>query len=115
MRWNQAAVERNKQKARTASFRDPNGSPPSWHLDVKPFPHPEVKKHKLGIRVVLEHQETFRWKRKGTQRKYGVSRGGREPALTFLLLSSHFLFFSGAEEGEDTAIASLASIGATHA
>jgi hypothetical protein len=40
---------------------------------------------------------------------------GREPALTFLLLSSHFLFFSGAEEGEDTAIASLASIGATHA
>jgi hypothetical protein len=28
------------------------------------------------------------------------------------LLSSHFLFFSGAEEGEDTAIASLASIGA---
>jgi len=27
------------------------------------------------------------------------------------LLSSHFLFFSGAEEGEDTAIASLASIG----
>jgi hypothetical protein len=36
-------------------------------------------------------------------------------ALTFLLLSSHFLFFSGAEEGEDTAIASLASIGATHA
>ena len=27
------------------------------------------------------------------------------------MLSSHFLFFSGAEEGEDTAIASLASIG----
>jgi hypothetical protein len=45
----------------------------------------------------------------------GQQGRGREPALTFLLLSSHFLFFSGAEEGEDTAIASLASIGATHA
>jgi hypothetical protein len=56
------------------------------------------------------------WERKGAQLKDGggASRGRREPAaLTFLLLSSHFLFFSGAEEGEDTAIASLASMDAT--
>jgi hypothetical protein len=40
-------------------------------------------------------------------------RQSREPVLTFLLLWSHFLFFSGAEEGDDTAIALHASIGAT--
>lgn len=44
-------------------------------------------------------------------RSDGGAGGGREAELTFLLLSSHFLFFSGAEEGEDTAIDSLASIG----
>jgi hypothetical protein len=57
----------------------------------------------------LESKKHSRWKR---NRENGGSAGGRrEPGLTFLLLSSHFLFFSGAEEGEDTAIASLASIG----
>lgn len=44
-------------------------------------------------------------------RSDGGAGGRREAELTFLLLSSHFRFFSGAEEGEDTAIDSLASIG----
>ena len=35
----------------------------------------------------------------------GVQKARREVVVTFLLLWSHFLFFSGAEEGDDTAIA----------
>jgi hypothetical protein len=39
-------------------------------------------------------------------------RASRKGVLTFLLLWSHFLFFSGAGEGDETAIALHASIGA---
>jgi hypothetical protein len=51
----------------------------------------------------------------GTQLSNGgrEQKGSRKLVRTFLLLWSHFLFFSGAEEGDDTAIALHASIGET--
>jgi hypothetical protein len=54
--------------------------------------HRSSQRHPRGIRAVAKNHGT----ESPTQLNNGGDRWGREPTLTFLVLSSHILFFSGA-------------------
>jgi hypothetical protein len=137
MRSNQAVLERNKQTkpARRARSKGANGS---WLEQAvlafglnRNFSSQNVRTKMLLAFVRYQRPYTVleqmsHWFCSATSRWYPTEPtmeererdrekriASRAQALTFLLLSSHFLFFSGAEVGEDTAIASYASIDPT--